>query len=75
MFSTLLELLGFAAFVAATYLIFGLAGALYVGGGLLLVVGYAVDDEASAGTIVTKVTASARSRVQALRSKHAAKKA
>lgn len=72
MFSTFLELLGFAAFVAATYLVAGLAGALYVGGGLLLVLGYATNDDA-AGAVVAKALAPARARVLALRARRARK--
>lgn len=45
MFSTLLELAGFGAIIAATALVAGLAGALFVAGPVLLVIGYATDDE------------------------------
>lgn len=48
MLSTLLELAGFAAIVAATYLLGGLVPCLYTAGGLLLLVGYAVEDEQAA---------------------------
>lgn len=41
--STLLELLGFALITAATAVVGGLAPALFVGGGCLLFVGYALD--------------------------------
>jgi hypothetical protein len=44
-FSTLLELAGFAAIIAATYLLAGLAASLFVAGGCLLLTGYATEDE------------------------------
>lgn len=45
MFSTCLEIAGFAAFVVATFLLGGVAAALYVAGGELLLVGVALGRE------------------------------
>lgn len=64
MLSTLLDLLGFAAFVAATYLVAGPAGALYVSGAALLVTSLAVDDEA-ASAVLGRPVRSVRARLTA----------
>lgn len=68
MLSTLLELLGFAAFVAATYLLAGPVGALYTGGAAFLIVGYAVTDS-PADTALSRASAPARARIGALRTR------
>jgi hypothetical protein len=72
MFSTFLDLLGFAAFVAATYLLAGPVGGLYVAGAALLITGAAVNDEAAnaaLGRLVGPLRArvSVRERVTAWR--------
>jgi hypothetical protein len=72
MLSTLLDLLGFAAFVAATYLLAGPVGALYVAGAALLIISLAVNDDAAAAAL-GRVTAPARVRLTALRAKRKAK--
>jgi hypothetical protein len=74
MFSTLLELLGFAAFVAATYIVAGLAGALYVAGGSLLFIAYAIDDE-SVASAAGRLAAPVRARFTTWRARRAQKKA
>jgi hypothetical protein len=71
--STLLELAGFGAIIAATYLIGGLIPALYTTGGVLLLVGYAVEDK-QAALALHRVLAPVRQRFAAARATHAARK-
>lgn len=72
MLSTFLELLGFTALTAATYLVAGPAGALYVAGASLLFIAYAIDDTSVAATL-GRATAPLRTRVTAWRARRAQK--
>lgn len=74
MLSTLLELLGFAAFTAATYIIAGPAGALYVAGASLLFIAYAIDDK-SVASAAGRALAPARARISAWRDRRVQKRA
>lgn len=66
MFSTLLELAGFGVIIAATALLGGLVPALYVAGPVLLLLGYAVEDE-NAAVALRRATSPVRRRARALR--------
>jgi hypothetical protein len=66
MLSTLLDVLGFAAFTAATYLLAGPAGALYVAGACLLITSLGVNDDAAA-THVRRLVGPVRRRARAIR--------
>ena len=74
MFSTLLELAGFGAIIAATYLVGGLVAALYVAGPVLLLLGYAVEDE-RAVLALGRAVAPARKRLVGLRAAHVVRRA
>ena len=60
MVSTVLELAGFCAIIAATFLVAGLAAALFVTGPVLLLCGYAVEDEKAVMALSRAVTVAAR---------------
>lgn len=64
MLSTLLELAGFASIVAASYLVGGIIVGLYVLGPVLLLVGYAADDERATVSLARAMAPVRRARAR-----------
>lgn len=81
MLSTFLELAGFASLIAATFLLGGLIAALYSGGAVLLLIGYATDDAKAAVSVaravapVRRVPGRVRARLTERRQRRLAKAA
>lgn len=74
MFSTLLELAGFGALIAAAVLLGGLVAGLLTAGPILLLLGYATDDQAAVTSLV-RASMPARRRVLAFRAARSARRA